>query len=232
MNPLFLIPVILVIVGVCFMVYMNKKHSAVKNDIDLDAERGNYDRYKQELLSQDFSHLAKWMKGKSIDAFTSGSIPQTTAGKLAKMASDGIENVALSAIGLKRNNLETECFWVLSGHDLHFFTTDSEGELEEHMVFDNFRIEAAKLQFAGILKSPAAVYLKSAEEYLPKVHVITFNLEGSAFALEIHDRLRYVVDPADMLNVKKQFLGRAKYQVVGEQFVDVLQSKFSNLAIA
>lgn len=169
------------------------------------------------------------MKGKTIDAYTSASVPQTKAEKVQEIVSDGLKNVALSAVGVKLQRIETECFWVLSGNDLHFFSTDTVGELDEHIVFDNFRIEEAKLRDGGILKSQFGVYAKSAEEYLPKVHIITFNIDGNPLSLEIHDRLHYMPDPADILNVNKQFLTRAKYQVVGENFVKVLQSKFPNL---
>lgn len=229
MNPLFLIPVVLVIAGIIFMVYMNKKHASVKKEIDLDVERTKYDLHKEEVLKQDFPQLKEWMKGKTIDAYTSGSVPQTKAEKVQEIVSDGLKNVALSAVGVKLQRIETECFWVLSGNDLHFFSTDTVGELDEHIVFDNFRIEEAKLKDGGILKSQLGVYAKSAEEYLPKVHIITFNIDGNPLSLEIHDRLHYTPDPADILNVNKQFLTRAKYQVVGENFVKVLQSKFPNL---
>ncbi|MFH6936613.1 hypothetical protein [Flavobacterium sp. FlaQc-30] len=229
MNPLFLIPVVLVIAGIIFMVYMNKKHASVKKEIDLDVERTKYDLYKEEVLKQDFPQLKEWMKGKTIDAYTSASVPQTKAEKVQEMVSDGLKNVALSTVGVKLQRIETECFWVLSGNDLHFFSTDTVGELDEHIVFDNFRIEEAKLKDGGILKSQLGVYAKSAEEYLPKTHIITFNIDGNPLSLEIHDRLHYTPDPADILNVNKQFLTRAKYQVVGENFVKVLQSKFPNL---
>lgn len=232
MNPLFLIPVVLVIGGIIFMIYMNKNHKKAKSEIDLDFERTKYDAYKQELLAQDFSQLKQWMKGESIDAFTSGSVPQSTSSKVQEIAGDGIKNVALSAIGLKLKRIETECFWVLSGNDLHFFSTDEVGELDEHIVFDNFRIEAASLQYGGVLKSQLGVYSKSSEEYLPKTHLITFNIDGSPLSLEIHDRLNYVTDPTEMLNLKKQLETRAKYQVVGEKFVTILQNKFSNLKTA
>lgn len=229
MNPLFLIPVVLVIAGIIFMVYMNKKHASVKKEIDLDVERTKYDLHKEEVLKQDFPQLKEWMKGKTIDAYTSASVPQTKAEKVQEIVSDGLKNVALSAVGVKLQRIETECFWVLSGNDLHFFSTDTVGELDEHIVFDNFRIEEAKLRDGGILKSQFGVYAKSAEEYLPKVHIITFNIDGNPLSLEIHDRLHYTPDPADILNVNKQFLTRAKYQVVGENFVKVLQNKFPNL---
>lgn len=232
MNPLFLIPVVLIIAGVAFMIIMNKKHKTAKAEINLDDERTKYEQYKQELLNQDFSKVKQWMKGGNIDAITSASVPQSTSNKVQELVTDGLKNVALSAIGVKLRKVETDCFWVLSGNDLHFFSTDTVGDLDEHIVFDNFRIEEAKLQYGGVLKSQLGVYAKSAEEYLPKTHIITFNIEGSPLSLEIHDRLNYVVDPADMLNMKKQLETRAKYQVVGEKFVTILQNKFPNLKSA
>ena len=229
MNPLFLIPVVLVIAGVCFMIYMNKKHKGVKAEINLDVERTRYAIYKQELLAEDFSKLKMWMKGKPIDAFTSASVPQSTAEKVQEIASDGLKNVALSVVGVKLRRVETDCFWVLSKNDLHFFTTNTIGEIDEHIIFDHSQVEAATIQYGGILKSQLGVYSKSSEEYLPNVHIITFQMDGSPLSLEIHDRLRYVPNPTDLLDVKKQFLTRAKYQVVGEQFLPLLQKEFPNL---
>ena len=233
MNPLLLIPVVLLVVaGVIFMIYMNKKHQSVKSEIDLDSERNKYDVYKQEVLAQDFPQLKQWMKGKSIDAYTSASVPQSTANKVQDIISGGIKNAALSTIGVKLKRIETECFWVLSGSDLHFFSTNTVGELDDNIIFDNFRIEGAKLQYGGILKSQLRVYSKSSEEYLPKTHIITFEIDGTPVSLEIHDRLNYVPDPADILDLKKQLMTRAKYQVVGEKFVKILQDKFPNLQLA
>ncbi|REC62538.1 hypothetical protein DRF65_10640 [Chryseobacterium pennae] len=232
MNPLFLIPVVVIIAGVAFMIIMNNKHKAAKSEIDLDSERTKYDQYKEELLSQDFSKLKQWMEGKPIDAFTSASVPQSTANKVQDLVTDGIKNVALSTIGVKLRRIETDCFWVLSGNDMHFFSTNTVGELDEHIVFDNFRVEKASLQYGGLLKSQLGVYSKSSEEYLPKTHIITFDIDGSSLSLEIHDRLNYRVDPEDMLNLKKQLETRVKYQVVGEKFVKISQTKFPNLKMA
>ncbi|RWU04337.1 hypothetical protein [Pedobacter chitinilyticus] len=232
MNPLFLIPVVVIIAGVAFMIIMNKKHKTAKSEIDLNAERTRYQQYKQELLAQDFSKLRQWMEGKTIDAFTSASVPQSTANKVQELVTDGLKNVALSTIGVKLRRIETDCFWVLSGNDLHFFSTDTVGELDEHIVFDHFRIEKASLQYGGILKSQLGVYSKSSEEYLPKIHVITFDIDGSSLSLEIHDRLNYRVDPEDMLNLKKQLATRAKYQVVGEKFIEILKDKSPHLNVS
>ena len=232
MSTLIFIPIVLVIAGVVFMIYVNKKHKTAEGEIDLNFERTKYDQYKQELLANDFSQLKHWMKGKAIDAFTSASVPQSTSSKVQEIVTDGLKNAALSTIGVKLRRVETDCFWVLSGNDLHFFTTNTVGELDEHIVFDNFRIEDAKLEYGGVLKSQLGVYSKSSEEYWPKTHAITFHIDGSPLSLEIHDRLNYVTAPEDMLNLKKQLETRAKYQVVGERFLDILQNKVPHLKVA
>ncbi|AZA93596.1 Uncharacterised protein [Chryseobacterium nakagawai] len=232
MNPIFLIPVVLIIAGVAFMIMMSKKYKTATSEIDLDSERAKYDQYKQELLDQDFSKLTQWMNGKSIDAFTSASVPQSTTHKVQELVTEGIKNVALSTIGVKLNRSETDCFWILSGNDLHFFSANIAGELGEHIVFDNFRVEKASLQYGGILKLQLGVYSKASEEYLPKTYLITFDIDGSSLSLEIHDRLNYRVNPEGMLDLKMQLEARAKYQVVGERFVKILQNRFSNLKMS
>ena len=229
MDPIFLTPVAVVIVSLVVMVIMKKRHRAAQAEINIDQERGNYAAYKNELLSRDFSFLKTWMKGKTIDAFSSASVPQSTASKVQDLVSDGLKNVALSTVGVKLRRVETDAFLVLSGKDLHFFTTDTEGELEEHLVFDNFRIEKARLQDGGVLKTQLGFYAKQAEADLPKVQLITFDIDGQPLSLEIHVRLRYEVDPADVLNLIKLHQTKAKYQVVGEGFLVELRSRFSNL---
>ncbi|WP_289662809.1 hypothetical protein [Flavobacterium panacagri] len=208
---------------------MKKRHQSAKSEIDFDKERANYALYKDELLSNDFSFLKKWMNGKTINAFTSASIPQSTGNKIKNFIGDGLKNVALSTVGVRLNNIETDAYWVLSGNDLHFFTTDTVGDLEEHLIFDTFRIERATLQYSGLLKTPIGFYSKLTEEYLPKVHLITFDIDGQQLPLEIHDRLIYHVDPTDIWSVKKQLQIRTKHLVVGEGFLEELKSIFPNL---
>jgi hypothetical protein len=229
MDPIFLTPVAVVTISLVVMVIMKKRHRAAQAEVNIDQERGNYAAYKNELLNRDFSFLKTWMKGKAIDAFSSASVPQSTASKVQDLVSDGLKNVALSTVGVKLRRVEADAFLVLSGKDLHFFAADTDGELEEHLVFDNFRIEKARLQDGGVLKSQLGFYAKQAESDLPKVQLITFDIDGQPLSLEIHDRLRYEVDPADVLNLIKLHQIRAKYQVVGEGLLAELKSRFSNL---
>ncbi|MEM7550945.1 MAG: hypothetical protein AAF363_14775 [Bacteroidota bacterium] len=229
MNPLFFIPVIVIGVGVAFMIYMNKKHQSAKEEIDIDQERLKYERYKSELLEHDFSKIVRWLKGKPVDAFTSASVSQSTLDKVVNLIGDGFEDLALSAFKVKVTRVDADCFWVLSGTDLHFLSTDTDGKLEDHIIFDNFRLEEASLHYKGILKEGLGAYSKQADKYLPKAHTIVFNINGNQLPLEIHDRLKYIPSPTDLMDGNKSFFYKTKYQVVGERLIEILKSKYSNL---
>lgn len=232
LHPITISIAILMIACLCFSIYMNRKIKLAKTKIDLDHERTKYELYKQELLAQDFSKLSQWMDGKAIDAFTSASVPQSTGSKVKEMVTDGVKYIAFSAVGIKRQRIETASYLVLSGNDLHYLDTDIDGDLDEHLIFDNFRIEKAKLEFTGVLKETIGLYSKSSEKDLPKVHCITFMIDDKPLSLNMHDRLNYEPDTSHYFNLKKQVTTRAKYQVVGERFVQILQDKFPNLTIS
>jgi hypothetical protein len=232
MNPIYyFIPVAVIAVGIFFSIVMTKKYKAASQEINIDQERLKYQQYKNELLKNDFSYVKDWMKGKPIDAFTSISFPKSDTNEVKQMVKDGMKNMALSAVGIRLQRVETYCFAVLSNKDLHIFTTDVEGELNQHLVFDNARLDAAVLQYTGVRKSALSINTKASEAYLPKVHLITFNIDEAPLQIELHDRLRFEATASDMFSVKKMQANIIKYMVVGEQFVKALETKYPNLEI-
>ncbi|BAV04387.1 hypothetical protein FLA_0375 [Filimonas lacunae] len=228
---MYFIPVVVIVAGIVFSVIINKRHKSAKAEINIDQERKLYSLYKTELLNQDFAFLQKWMKDKPIDAFSTASSPQSTANKVQQFIGDGVKNVALSTVGVRVQRVETDAFWVLSGKELHLLSADTEGDLEEHLIFNESRIANAQLQNNGVLKTSLGFYAKQAEEYLPKVHTITFDVDGKPLSLEIHDRLKYIPTTTEMWNQQKNLQTRAKYQVVGEHFLEELKSRYPHLAI-
>jgi len=221
-----LIPGILIVSSIC---YTYIRYLDVSKKIDVDYERTRYAIYKQELLRDDFQLLDTWMNGKSIDAFTAGSVPASVEA-VRKFFTNFLKDIAYSAIGIRVTRVETDCFWVLSGTDLHFFSTNVEGELDKHFQFDNFRIEEAKLQLKKISKDSLKGF-KTSEKSMRRLYAITFNVDGVPLTLEIRDRLNYQAKPLYGLNVKKQLLSSVKYLVVGEQFIEILQDKFPQLKL-
>jgi hypothetical protein len=227
---LIFIPIVLITVGIIFSIIMNKKSKAHGAEVNMDEERRQYNHYKTELLDEKFSFLKKWMKGAPIDAFTSASIPTTTSQKAKEFLMDTTKNMALSAVGLKLNRVETECFLVLSGPELHFFTTDVDGDVDEYFVFDAFRLEKGFMEFKGAKTPDLLTKQTNSKEYLPNIYLLSFNLNNDVFSLEIHDRLKTNTSMQEMLT-GKYFKEMVKHQVVGEVLVNELMKKYNNLKV-
>lgn len=195
MNPIFLIPVTLIIDGIIFMVTMNKKHKDVQSEIEMDKERIKYKSYKQELLNSEFLKIQKWMNEKPIDTFTLASTRQSTTSKVKEHITDG----------LKKNNLlkvDNEYIDILSENDLPFFITNTLGKENEDITFDCLSIEKVKLIYRRILKSTLGLFTKSTDQYLLKINHLTIDVDGNPITNEIHDRLNYVIAQLEILNIK------------------------------
>ncbi len=229
MNPSYLIPVAVLILGLLATVYMKNRYKAAKADIDTATDKSKFSVYQQELLNNEFSHLRDWIKGKPIDGFTSASVPQSTSSKVKEFVGDGVKKVALRSIGIRLQRVETDNFWVLSGTDLHLFSTDVDGDLCEHLIFGESRNKVATLQDGGVYKSQLSIQSKASEEFLPKVKLITFFIDGSPLELEIHDTVSYVPDRSELFDMNKQVAMRGKCQIIGQNFISTLQERFPNL---
>ncbi len=224
------IPIVLITIGIIFSIIMNKRSKSHGAEINMEDERRQYNIYKTELLDGKFSFLNEWMKGASIDAFTSASIPTTTSQKAKEFLLDSAKNMALSVVGIKFNRVETDCYLVLSGSELHFFGTDVDGDLEDYYLFDTFRLEKGFMEFKGPKNPSIMTKQTSAKEYFPNVHLLSFNINNKVFSIEIHDRLKANTSVVEMLT-GKYFKEMIKHQVVGEVLIKELMKKFKNLNI-
>jgi hypothetical protein len=228
---LILIPIVLITIGIIFSIIMNKKSKAISAEVNMDDERKQYNYYKNELLDGKFSFLKKWIKGAPIDAFTSATIPTTPSQKAKEFLSDATKNMALSVVGIKLNRVETECFLVLSGSELHFFGTDADGDLDEYFIFDAFRLEKGFMEFKGSSRSSLQTKQMNPKEFSPNIYLLSFNINNEVFSIEIHDRLKTNTSVQEMLT-GKYFKEMIKHQVVGEGLVNELMKKFTNLKIS
>jgi hypothetical protein len=227
---LIFIPIVLITIGIVFSIIMNKKSKAHGAEINMDDERRQYNDYKTELLEEKFSFLKEWMKGAPIDAFTSASIPTTTSQKAKDFLLDTAKNLALSVVSIKYNSVETDCYLVLSGSELHFFGTDIEGDLEEYYIFDTFRLEKGFMEFKGSKTPDLLTKQTNSKAYLPNIYLLSFNMNDKIFSLEIHDRLKTNTSIQEMLT-GKYFKEMVKHQVVGEVLIKELMKRFDNLKI-
>jgi hypothetical protein len=228
-NIGFMIFAILVLFSIVYMWYMNKKRKESEQNIDINLERTKATENQKKLLREDFSFVQKWMKNEPIDAFTSCTIPVTVADIAKNTAIDLAKTGAWALVGVKAryHRVETQCFLVLSGMAVHYFITDVEGDLEQQIVFDAFRLKSATIVYKGVKTN--ALTGKQAQAYLPIINDLNFHIDGEVLTIEVHDRLKTDAGVSTMLT-GQYYRSRVVNQVVGELFLKKLIEKFPNLA--
>lgn len=226
---IFVYLLIIVVLSVVLII-INKRNKAKSTHLKLEEERQKYLSYKSELENGDFKILKKWMKNVPIDAFTTASFPRTNSEQIQQLAKQGIQNIALSTIGVRYREIETPAYLVLSGKELHFLHTDIEGDLKQHLIFGPNRLELAKIKYTGLKKTALSISSKESEKHQPHIFLLSFNINGEKIEIEVHDRLTMTIGFTGFLR-ENYYQKMLKNRVVGEQLILKLSEKYSNLKI-
>ena len=141
------IPVIFIVLYLGYWFYMknkNSKQAQVVNNTDFKAEFANAEQYKKLCLNSDLSFLKEAMGEEKIDAFNYASNEYGVASALKDGMKDKLKGMA--TLGTVRfNTVQTPKYLVLSGDNLHLFDTDTDGEIDNHFVFNQARLENSRL---------------------------------------------------------------------------------------
>ena len=122
----------------------NSKQAQVVNNTDFKAEFANAEQYKKLCLNSDLSFLKEAMGEEKIDAFNYASNEYGVASALKDGMKDKLKGMA--TLGTVRfNTVQTPKYLVLSGDNLHLFDTDTDGEIDNHFVFNQARLENSRL---------------------------------------------------------------------------------------
>ena len=222
----FIVPAVVLSIGFIMMFYMinrNKKHV---NSQDLDAERINSDNYQKEYLETKYTYIKRWMKNAPINAFTSASIPYTGMDRAKDVGKDALKSV-LTLGTVKFRTLETPSFVVLSDRKMHYFSTDVDGDLKEHLIFNANRLENAIVTAEITNNNPENATSKS-KNFTAKKYFFTFDIDGQNTTIVVHDRIAFNNDVTSIFgSTYAEIL--TKNQVVGEQFYIKISTLYPNL---
>ena len=142
-----LIPIIFIVLYAGYWYYVKNKNSQqaqVVNNTDFKAEFANAERYKNSVLTSELPFLQEEMKQEKIDAFNYASTEYGVGSALKDGVKDKLKGMA--TLGTVRlNTVQTPKYLVLSGNSLHLFDTDTEGEIDRHLVFNQSRLENSRL---------------------------------------------------------------------------------------
>ncbi|QXP61657.1 hypothetical protein [Olleya sp. HaHaR_3_96] len=218
MSP-YLIPAIVFSLGIFMMFYMMKKNKTHISNEDIDKEKLNIDQYQKELLDKDYSYIKKWMKNASIDAFTSASIPYTGIDKAKDVGKDLLKS-ALTLGTVKYTTVETPSFVTLSEGKMHYFSTDVDGDLKEHLIFNSDR-----LSHATVTLEPTKTKNVLGDKYL-----FTFDIDGQVSTIAIHNTLTFNAGVSSMFG-SSYSKTLTKNKVVGDEFYTKISALYPNLKV-
>jgi hypothetical protein len=228
-NSVYFILPLVVLAGVVYMIIMNRGRAKAEEEMSIAIERKQFSKHLANLLNNEFDFIKNWMKDAPIDAFTTVTFPETMKQAVGQLVGEQIKRVAFSAISIKYRAIKTPSYLVLSGKSLHYFGTDVDGSLDEHIVFGENRLESATLHYGGVKKENLSIQLKAYEKYLPTYHSLAFNLDGQTLTFDVHNRVNPIVATGNLFNGATMYKQLVYGEVVGEQVIAKLKERFSNL---
>lgn len=232
MSPIF-ITILLLMVGIyaAIFIFFKQKKKKLKDSFlatDFSQEVIQADNYKNKLLHQDLRFINEQMDHQPIDALIYANPSYSNKDQTKDMLKDSLKGMA--TLGTVRfTTVQTPKYLILSGKELHLLDTDTNGDISNHFVFDENRLQDATIQslpLKGMNKSYAnfsGVDLLSYSINLPAD-------EGNII-LEIHNTLLFTssINQGNFLtnNTRKTM----EDYIIANQFLYKLGKLYPNLQV-
>lgn len=228
MNIYTFIPVIFIALYLVYWFYIKNKNSQVTqvvNSTDFKAEFSNAERYKNSFITTDLSFLQEAMGEEKIDAFNYASMEYGVASALKDGMKDKLKGMA--TLGTVRfNTVHTPKYLILSGGNLHFLDTDTDGEIDQHFVFTPSQLENSKLieiPMEGQVKAQA-----QARGNNVKAYKLSLKTDDKPIEFIIYSCLIFTNIPEIPTNPQET----VQDIVVASDFLKQLGDKYPNLKVA
>lgn len=213
--PTILIVIVCIALSIGYMLYMKNKtaqQAQAVDNADFGAEFRKAGEYRREILDTELPYVKKAMGSDPVDAFNYANIETTVGGALVSGMKDKLKGMA--TLGTVRfTTVRTPKYLVLSGENLHLLDTDTDGEIDNHYVFDRARLEKSRLEeypLQGQVKAQAEARGKNVRAYKiilateeKPVELIIYSCliftEIPEVAADPHDTVKYVVIANDFL---------------------------------
>lgn len=146
MNIYSLIPIVCIILSLGYWFYIKSKVSQqvqAVDSTDFKAEFANAAQYKNQFLTSELPFLKKAMEQSPIDAFNYANIEHNMVDALKDGVKDKLKGMA--TLGTVRfTTVATPKYLVLSGDKLHLFDTDTDGEIDKHLIFEPSQLKNSR----------------------------------------------------------------------------------------
>jgi len=223
-----LIPIIFIVLYAGYWYYVKNKNSQqaqVVNNTDFKAEFANAERYKNSVLTSELPFLQEEMKQEKIDAFNYASTEYGVGSALKDGVKDKLKGMA--TLGTVRfTTVATPKYLVLSGDKLHLFDTDTDGEIDKHLIFEPTQLKNSRLAvypLEGQIKAQAQARGKNVKAYK-----LSLQTDGKAIELILYSCLIFTDIPETPVDAKET----VKAIVIANDFLKRLGDCYPNLKVA
>ncbi len=201
-----------------------KKKRSLKN-FDADAEYKNAPQFLKEFCANQLSSVPKQMNGFSIDAITECAHITNLQKQAANATITAVKTLGWAAIGVKAKyqTAQNTSYLVLSGNSLHYLFYE-EGEIKQHLVLDEYRMQNAKIEQTSGLDKVARMGSVAGR----KTQKLIFDIDGKSMEILFYDRIANA--PEGMLNGTDFHLLHAKGEIIGKHFVENIKTTYPSLS--
>lgn len=227
MNIYSFIPIICIILYLGYWFYVKSKNSQqtqVVDRTDFKVEFANASQYKSQYLTSGFSFLKKAMGQNPVDAFNYANAERNMTNVLKDGMKDKLKGMA--TLGTVRfSTVVTPKYLVLSGDTLHLFDTDTDGEIDRHLVFEPARLETARLTaypLEGQIKAQAQARGKNVKAYK-----LSLPTDEKTIELILYSCLIFTDIPEIPTDAKET----VKDIVIANDFLKQLGDRYPNLKV-
>ena len=222
-----LIPIVFIILYLGYWYYTKNKSSQqaqVVDNTDFKAESTNATQYKEQFLNSELPFLKKAMKQTPIDAFNYGNIERNIMDTLKDGMKDKLKGMATLGT-VKFTTLATPKYLALSGENLHLFDTNTDGEIDRHLIFEPSQLRDSSLTvypMEGQIKAQAEARGKNVKAYK-----LALKADGKTMELIVYSSLIFTEIPETPANAKMA----VQAIVIANDFLKQLGDRYPNLKV-
>lgn len=202
----------------------NAQQAEKVNATDFKTEFVNAARYRDKYLHKELSFLQEAMGQEKIDSFNYASLEYNTTDVVKDAVKDKLKGMA--TLGTVRfNTVHTAKYVILSGDNLHLLDADTDGDIEQHFVFNRDRLEKATLTeypLEGQVKAQA-----QARGNNVKAYKLTLPTDNKPVNLIIYSCLIFTNIPEIPVNPQETI----QDIVIANDFLKQLGEKYPNLKV-
>lgn len=222
------IPIVFIVLYAGYWYYVknkNSRHAEVVNNTDFKAEFANAERYKSQVLGSGLSFLQEAMGQDKIEAFNYASLEHGVVSALKDGVKDKLKGMA--TLGTVRfRTVQTPKYLALSGSDLHLLDTDTDGDIDNHFIFNKEHLANSRLTeipMEGQIKAQAQARGNNVRAYK-----LTLSTDNKPIELIIYSCLIFTNIPEIPVDPQETI----QDIVIGNDFLKQLGDKYPHLKVS